>query len=233
MTRRKVISFDGDDTLWDFSASQSAGLALVLNTMVSLGMDPNAIDVPRMIEIRTQAGEDLGEDQTPLLTLRREGFRRVAVEAGIDPTGALLERLMDEYLAERDRSCSAFEDVEPALDELVRDGWTVTLLSNGNTALGSVGLERYFHAALYAEDIGVGKPNPAAFAAVARAADCEVNELVHVGDSLQNDVLGARKSGATAIWLNRGGVVRSTEVTPHHEISSLAALPAILSALSR
>jgi HAD superfamily hydrolase (TIGR01549 family) len=53
------------------------------------------------------------------------------------------------------------------------------------------------------EGVGVSKPDPAIFSyALARAA-AEPDEAVMVGDSWENDVVGALDAGISAIWFNR------------------------------
>ena len=53
-------------------------------------------------------------------------------------------------------------------------------------------------------------------------------ELLHVGDSLNNDVAGANEAGAQSAWLNREGLANDTGIRADHEISTLAELPGTL-----
>ena len=48
--------------------------------------------------------------------------------------------------------------------------------------------------------------------------------------SLECDVEGARRVGAGAVWLNRGGGPGESSITPDYEVSSLHELQAILRA---
>ena len=52
--------------------------------------------------------------------------------------------------------------------------------------------------------------------------------MLHVGDSLKNDVFGAKNVGAPSVWLNREGVPNDTETQPDYEVTSLAEIPAIV-----
>ena len=47
---------------------------------------------------------------------------------------------------------------------------------------------------------------------------------MHVGDSIEADVLGARRAGIASVWLNRQGLRNDTGVEPDYEITSLAEL---------
>jgi FMN phosphatase YigB (HAD superfamily) len=54
------------------------------------------------------------------------------------------------------------------------------------------------------------------------------HEIIHIGDSLRNDVSGAQSVGIRAIWLNRHQQRNETSVQPFAEIISLEELPKVL-----
>ena len=58
--------------------------------------------------------------------------------------------------------------------------------------------------------------------------DCEFSQMLHVGDSLKNDVAGAQSVGAWTVWLNRDGVPNDTQIQPDYEVVSLSEIPEIL-----
>ena len=62
----------------------------------------------------------------------------------------------------------------------------------------------------------------------AREAGCPLDELLHVGDSLENDVAGANEAGAHTVWLNRESRANETGNKADFEITSLADLPEAL-----
>ena len=53
-------------------------------------------------------------------------------------------------------------------------------------------------------------------------------EIIHVGDSLHNDVGGAQAVGIRAIWVNRHQVRNETSIQPFAEITELSELPDVL-----
>jgi putative hydrolase of the HAD superfamily len=77
-------------------------------------------------------------------------------------------------------------------------------LSNGNAELERTPLGRYFRGAFSARGLGVAKPDPAAFLAVAAAAGIAPQAMLHVGDDPQADVHGAQQAGVRAAWIHRG-----------------------------
>ena len=55
-----------------------------------------------------------------------------------------------------------------------------------------------------------------------------LTHILHVGDSLEQDVAGAGAAGVHTVWLNREGLTNDTGIKADYEISSLTDLPAIL-----
>jgi len=96
----------------------------------------------------------------------------------------------------------------------------------GKTGRGTsrCGLEGRFGFVVFSQDHGVEKPDPALFEVAMRQAGCGARELLHVGDSLEDDVAGTRRAGVRSVWLNRERKPNNTDVRPHFEISSLKAL---------
>jgi putative hydrolase of the HAD superfamily len=91
------------------------------------------------------------------------------------------------------------------LAELKRRGYPLILLSN--TSHGHIikrvmdreGLTPYFDHLLYTDEIGPRKPNPEAFKVMLTRLGTKAEETVHVGDRLELDVLGARKSKVRSV----------------------------------
>ena len=91
------------------------------------------------------------------------------------------------------------------------------------------GLDDLIAFSVYSEQHGgTEKPDPGLFKIALSEAGCAPNELVHVGDSMENDVAGARNAGITAIWLNRNGVEPDADSNEIPEIKSLRELVGIL-----
>lgn len=79
-----------------------------------------------------------------------------------------------------------------------------------------------------AEEVRVAKPDRRIFQITAQRAGCPLAQLLHVGDSLEQDVAGGNAAGAHTVWLNREGLTNDTGIKADYEISSLTDLPAIL-----
>jgi 2-haloacid dehalogenase/putative hydrolase of the HAD superfamily len=64
------------------------------------------------------------------------------------------------------------------------------------------------------EDTLYYKPNENMFKIVMERNNLDRNEIIHIGDSLSNDILGANNVNIKSIWLNRNGKQNKTNTIP-------------------
>ena len=223
----KAISFDADGTLWDFEIVMRHSLFHVLVELKKL--DPEAVDmlnIDKMIKIRNSVANELKDRVVNLEEVRLEAFRQTLREVG-RPNDALALRLNQVYLKHRFGDIQLFDDVFPALKAL-KEKYALGILSNGNSYPARCGLEGMFQFVVFSQDYGVEKPNSRLFQIALEKAGCSRHQLLHVGDSLQDDVTGAINAGIRCVWLNRKQVKNNLNLKIDHEISSLLELPEIL-----
>jgi len=232
-TAIKAVTFDADDTLWNFDAAMRAGLTNVMDEIRRLAPAWGAaLTVEAMIARRDQAEADLKSSGGSLIAMRREGIRRSLPEEHATDD-ALVERLLGIYRGQRDRVLTPFADVMPTL-RLLKGRVVLGVVSNGNSRPERHGLGGFFDFVLLSDDHGIDKPDPRVFQMAAEAAGCTVAEMAHVGDNLETDVAGANRAGAISIWLNRSGrAVMPGEPSPTCVIRSLAEVPRAIESAAR
>jgi putative hydrolase of the HAD superfamily len=174
---------------------------------------------------------DEGRDQPGLLALRR---RCAEVLRGELPGACAVdaEALVEALLASL--HFTAFEDAGPALDCLRESGLRLVVVSNWDTSLPGVlerlGLAAGLDAVLTSAEVGARKPRPEIFKRALAVAEAEPGQAVHVGDSIEEDVAGARAAGIEAVLVRRGaGAVERAPVAGVTTISTLRELPRLLS----
>lgn len=102
------------------------------------------------------------------------------------------------------------DGVEKTLADLSKKGFRMGLICNtGRTPgfmlrklLEDYRILNYFQSALFSNETLIRKPNPEIFYKSIRELKAVKDETVHVGDSWENDILGARAAGLRAIWVN-------------------------------
>lgn len=179
-----------------------------------------------MIAIREQFAEEVKGKIWNLEEIRLRAFKRTLEYVGC-PDKELAAHLNAIYRKHRFEDIELYPDVIPTFDVLSPQ-FKLGLLSNGNTYPERCGLEGYFAFVVFSQDVQIEKPDRRIFEITAQRADCELAQMLHVGDSLRNDVDGARKAGVRSVWLNREGIPNNTEIRPDYEVASLTEIPTIL-----
>jgi FMN hydrolase / 5-amino-6-(5-phospho-D-ribitylamino)uracil phosphatase len=244
----EAVLFDGDQTLWDFEKVMHHALLAVLDEFRSARPGPfaDALSVSQLQDDRRAVADELAGIEFNLARLRVLGFgrtleRRRRVEgteatAEADADADLAERLTTVYFERRDRDPALFSDVIPCLNAL-RPRYRLGLLSNGSRLPGRVGLGGYFESVVFAQDHRVVKPDKGIFEVSERELGVGSAGCALVGDHPLNDVVGAKRAGWYAVWLDRdaGTFEHPTEgdERPDAVVTSLDDLPRALDALSR
>jgi putative hydrolase of the HAD superfamily len=100
-----------------------------------------------------------------------------------------------------------YPDTIAALENWQRSGVQLAVVSNFDSRLHTViqvlGLDRYFSTVTISTEVSAAKPQAEIFAAAVSKYQCAPQSAWHIGDSLEEDYLGASNAGLTAIWLNR------------------------------
>ena len=104
---------------------------------------------------------------------------------------------------------TAFADVRPALLAARARGQRLVVVSNWDVSLHDVlrelGLEPLLDAILTSAEAGARKPAPAMFERALELAGADRAQAIHVGDSLEEDVAGARAAGIEPVLVRRDG----------------------------
>jgi len=184
------------------------------------------LTVEKMIEIRNRLAEEVKGKVWNLEEIRRYAFEKTLEHVGC-PDKRLAAHLTNIYLKLRFEEIELYPDVIPALDVLAQH-FKLGLISNGNTYPERCGLEEYFGFVVFSQDVQVEKPDRRIFQIAAQKASCQLAQLLHIGDSLENDVAGAQAAGTHSVWLNRKQLTNDTEIKTDYEVTSLTEIPAIL-----
>ena len=128
---------------------------------------------------------------------------------------------------------SLYDDVAPALRGLAACGLQLGLISNTHRSLTSFQshfeLEGLIAGAISSSQHGYMKPHASIFEAALKLLDVAPHEAVMVGDSVKQDIAGARRVGMHAVLVNRSSeapVIAGTDDVPI--IRALTELPDLL-----
>jgi putative hydrolase of the HAD superfamily len=145
-------------------------------------------------------------DSDSLATLRLECAQLVLDELGEASAELGAQQLVPTLL--ESLRFDLFADVRPALERWRAAGRRLFIVSNWDVSLHDVLRETAFDDAfdgvITSAEAGYSKPDPRIFAAALALAGSAPDEVLHIGDSLEEDVAGARAAGIEAVLLARG-----------------------------
>jgi putative hydrolase of the HAD superfamily len=223
-----TISFDGDGTLWDFEQVMRHSLRYALDELQLHvpGEQSSQLTIEEMIRIRDAVAKELKGKVVNLEEIRLIAFQRTLEHVGVK-NDSLAGHLNKTYLKHRFEDIELYPDVIDALDILAKR-FKIGLLSNGNNYPEKCGLAERFRFVVFSQDYGVEKPDQRIFEIALEKAGCSHSELLHVGDSLTDDVYGAKNAGIKSVWLNRDKKDNDNSVKPDYEITNLNKLRDVL-----
>jgi putative hydrolase of the HAD superfamily len=150
---------------------------------------------------------DEGRDRDSLAALRAQCAAALrsalppAAQARLPPPAELVDALLASL------HFAPFSDVVPALEAYRARGLRLLVVSNWDVSLhevlANVGLSPLLDGILTAAEAGVPKPAPGIFRQALRLAGVTPAEAIHVGDSVEEDVAGARAAGIEPVLLDR------------------------------
>ncbi len=187
------------------------------------GFDGEPADVERRFnEAWRRLREERDADSLEYGRTEQEALRwwRRVVAASFEPFGQPTDfertfRGLYDYFASG-RAWGIYEDAVPTVEQMKRRGKQVGVISNWDVRLEEVlralGLWELFDCVVVSALVGAEKPAPAIFQHALRQCDCPPGRALHVGDSYEEDVLGARRAGLEALWLCRDGAADDPHV---------------------
>lgn len=229
----RCVFFDLDLTLLD-----NSGVADTINrTCADIAAHHGDIDVDRLMAANAETWREFWPEVQETWVLGRmettdvvgETWRRALASLGLVDerlTGVALEaHLRHEPLGHR-----LYPDAVATLTAIREQGLPMALITNGasdlqRAKLDHVGITDLFDELVISGEVGRAKPDAAIFEMALARLSVDAGDTWHVGDSLDNDVAGAKAAGINAVWINREGIRRTAEdPVPDIEIDNLTAL---------
>lgn len=227
--RVRAITLDLDDTLWPIVPA-IVRAERTLDAFLARHAPSTAArwGQKKRTALRMRVADEHPHLAHDFTAQRRITLARMFESAGEAPAriDALVDDAFEAYFAAR---CDVVH-YDDTLDALARLSARVPLaaVSNGNACLRRTGVEGYFAFGLSAREFGAAKPEAGIFHAACARLGLPPNAVLHVGDDIDADVLGARAAGLRACWLRRHDhAVRRwphAHATPDLTVPTLAAL---------
>ena len=220
----KGVFFDIDDTLYNSTVLARMARRNSVKAMIDAGLpvrDEEKV-YRRLLGVIRRFGPNHGRHYDELLRDLGVPWSPKIVAAGV----VAYEHTKAGYL-------KPFPGVVPTLLELRRN-YRLGVISNGLAVkqwekLIWMGIHHLFDLVATSEELGSEKPDEEIFQYAVRGLGLKPAECVMVGDRLDTDILGAKKSGMRTILIGKGPKARETDAT----VGAVTEVPRALERLSR
>ncbi len=158
-----------------------------------------------------------------------EAFTEVCKSFHIEPRQELLEELVGLWNKNK-LLAKPFPETIEVLNELKGLGYKVVMLSNTDCfsieeVVEKYGLKEYFDMIVLSYQVRMLKSNPRVFQKILEEMGINKEEAIMVGDSIESDIISAKKAGVDAILIDR---TETREFKPR--IKSLNELKSVIEA---
>lgn len=202
----RTIVFDLDDTLYD----QIIPFHIATKEILSASFTDQKIEelylLSRKYSDEVFEAQMKGEMTAEQLQTYRITMACKELGYSIDQTTAL--RFQEVYLSQQ-RKITLFPEVEILLKKLAKADIQLAILTNGEynhqlMKINQLQLQKWIpeEHLFISGALGVSKPDTRVFKIVEEKLLAKKEDLLYVGDSFQNDIVGAKNSGWKAIWFN-------------------------------
>jgi len=222
------VLFDFGGTLYDYHPSNSVIWSRIARR---LGADISPED-PRIWRGMRRESIEAARRAKPFSKLSREEIDALNLHVlsamGVDGSGAM--GVISEEFGRRGHGYLINPESRGTLDRISSMGIRVGLLSNCPSEFGKPrrqtmkedGILRYFSAILLSGEIGHEKPEREVFEIALDSLGLQdPSGVVHVGDSLFADVMGAQNAGLTPVLIDSLGFHPSEEVITIQRLSEI------------
>ncbi|WP_158613089.1 HAD family hydrolase [Nocardiopsis sp. Huas11] len=228
-TSIRAISFDGDQTLWDFRAAMRRALAEAARFLDERGLrrEGGPVSADWLAELRDEVAGEPRFARSTMEEIRLASFERAVLRCdghdGDDGGRSLVTDVYEAYMSLRFSAMKPYDEVPAVLDRL-RGSHPLVLVTNGNSDPARVGLGDHFTHQVVAAECGLFKPDPEIYAHTAALLGLPPESILHVGDHPDEDVAAAGRAGMRTVYLNRAGRPLPPGRRADAEMSTLAGL---------
>ena len=182
-----AISFDVDDTLWNFSDSSDTALLETIDVLNKNHRGTSIkLNVKELQDLRDETESRLEGIIDDLDEIRKESFRMILTKNKIS-NESLLSKLYEAYTSTKKTLTKPYKDVIPSI-KFLKPYFKIGIISNGNCYPKDLGIENLIDFSIYSQQLsGIKKPDPKIFQIASEKINCSPKQILHIGDSYEND----------------------------------------------
>ena len=234
----KAVFFDLDDTLCNSDEAWSIAIRETFQLFRKHYPDIWEVTLTSAwTTVHQELFQQLDAGKGSMAELRDKRFHCLFQELGL-PRGKITEELNDFLSSRYLTSLSLYEDVS-VLEVL--HAYHVGIITNGAddnhtdsqfSKVKHLGLSERIQSLTISDEVGVRKPNIKVFQVACERADVLPKEAMFVGNSIQNDIVGANRAGMASVLIDRKSDILIPETGDEQPDYSVSNLHDVLSCLA-
>ena len=204
-----VVFFDLDRTLMDFESAENLGIKAVFEKYkneIHMDFDEFCVQWKKWAQHffdKYSAGELTFDEQ-------RKGRITKVFELNGNPIKSKdeLDSRFSLYWSTYEKEYNLFSDALPALKKLSDTTIQMGIITHGDSEnqrlkLKKAGVTDFFSPIVISSEVGISKPDLKIFQKAMELANSSESETWYIGDSLEHDIVPARKLGINTLYLSR------------------------------
>jgi len=226
MDNLKAIFFDADGTLVNHKECERQALAYVFDN-IGVSCKSEYQDVFRHIEQTIWDTESYDGIHVPRENVFTYRFKVLFEKLSINYDDCT--KANDFFKIGLADSAALNVNAVEVVEYLYSKGYLLCVVTNGliklqkprviNSKIGE-----YITHIMVSEEVGAHKPNPLIFTSLLNRIQLNPDNVIMVGDSIKNDIQGAKNAGIKSVWYNPEHTKNRTDLLPDYEIASLLEL---------
>jgi HAD superfamily hydrolase (TIGR01549 family) len=226
MEQVKAITFDIDGTLARGALDSKKYEKALIAYLKEIGYSGERAKVNKSLQ---SVIEKMKKSQARNIELRFDlVYSNLLFDLGLEIKQERFDHI--EGLYNRFYTIEIFPGVKEMLEKLSKK-YQLAIVANPITNISRLAFEKldlakYFNYIILSRDLGARKPDPEIFIYALRSMWIKADETIHVGDSLEEDLQGAKNAGMKTVWIK--GDKEATEIQPDYVISKVTELTSLL-----
>lgn len=197
----KSISFDLDDTFWPLMPTI---LEAEKNSRNWIEKNYPGAMASLTREVSMLLRDELMKEDPTIINRLSELRQKIFLKAGLrsgysrEESTDLARKAFDIFFEGRNKVL--FYDGVIETLELLKNNYSLGVITNGNADLEMIGIKDYFDYILTPLELNVHKPDRKMFEAAIEMTNLLPQEICHIGDHAINDVQASLDCGFRAVW---------------------------------
>lgn len=226
----KAIFFDADDTIVDHKQCEKEAL-IYLFDKIEKEYKQQYQDIFRPLDRKLWNSVADNSSPVPEKDIPEYRFKEFFKQINLEYKDyKKANELFKEGLS---KSVALIENVYDTIKYLYYKNYKIYVVTNGLVKLQkpritNSKISKYISDIIVSEEVNSRKPNPKIFNVLLNKINLKSNEVIMIGNSLEEDIKGAKNANIKAIWYNPNNKINETEINPYCQITNLIELKEIL-----